>query len=99
MQQQPWWLQTEWPNQEAGSLVFFSKGEFSDYGVLGSFKVLKDLNQEVLEPIVKGIRERHPEQDQTGLLIPLLVRGGFLEEIHCNEINIGNYGLFVEARN
>lgn len=40
----------------AGKLFFFSEGSYSDYGIVGTFLALEELNEEKMKAVVEEIR-------------------------------------------
>lgn len=88
---------------EAGSTVLLDKGEYSDYSVIGVFKVLrtfqpinelrlfvtKKLGISGLEDAAdKAIRQQHFEPDE---FTAHLIRHGFIVDIEYNTLYLGGY--------
>lgn len=84
---------------EAGKLICFSTGEYSDYSYDGHFLTLEPLTRPVVEEIADICRARALEEnryDPKGYFIPELIKRGLIMVVDCQEIHIGSYGeLYV----
>lgn len=79
---------------KAGTLLLFDKGEYSDYCVMGLFKVKKDfLPYVVLEDYLKdnpkNRREYGFEEDR---FVTFLLKKGYLTEMKYQNFYLGGYG-------
>ena len=78
---------------QAGTLVAFSEGEYSDYNYLGHFVALStitndDYQKAAREELVKGAYEQNHFK-----VIANLIRAGKLLEVTCSEVFLGAYGI------
>jgi hypothetical protein len=82
---------------EAGEVVAFSSGEYSDYGISGFSKVLKPLNKTVWDEMVAACTappDYDPDDDprfHDDRVMPWLVKNGYIEEIEYTELHLGAY--------
>ena len=77
----------------AGSLLKVDEGEYSDYGVLGFFVVLKSFYP--IEELTKFLKE-NPEQTKNcnfhgSAFLGYLVKMGYLCEINHSTLYLGGY--------
>jgi len=80
---------------EAGKLICFSTGEYSDYGYDGHFLTLEPLTRPMVEEVADKCRARCLEEDgydPKGYFIPELIKRGLIMIVDCQEIHIGSYG-------
>jgi hypothetical protein len=80
-----------------GSYVAFSEGCYSDYGVNGFAKCLKEINPEVWQEMVDactGPQEWDPSyiRFESGKAVPWLIANGYIEEIQYAELHMDDYG-------
>lgn len=77
----------------AGKLFCLSSGVYSDYGYSGHFLALVTITPEMFAKVVDeckaGTERRYEEQDK---FIATLIRRGWVMDIDCLEIHIGDYG-------
>lgn len=85
----------------AGTVLFFSQGEYSDYGYCGTVKLLKDINlQDVLTACKADWALRvhdRPEWRKDGDpdpqdFVAFLIASELAEDFDCREIHLGSYG-------
>ncbi len=89
---------------QAGKLIVFSRGEYSDYGYRGAFVALvhitPDMFMEAAEAAKAKAREENDkdswsegsEYGADDKFIPELVRRGWLLDVEYREIHTGSYG-------
>ena len=77
---------------KAGTLIVFSQGEYSDYSLMGHFVVLKDMEKEDLDKASEEERKKEVYKQSTVVVIANLITEGYLLEVHCREIHLGDYG-------
>lgn len=78
---------------EAGKLICFSSGEYSDYGYHGHFLTLEPLTRPMVEEIkAECLREAESLYDQQDGFIPKLIKRGLIMSIDCQVIHLGSYG-------
>ncbi len=87
------------PNHDykAGSLVVFTEGEWSDFGLLGHFVVLRDMGLADLRAAAASGQDPTVEYGfgPEGMLAAL-IREGFLLALDAREIHLGGYGCCPE---
>jgi hypothetical protein len=81
---------------KAGTLLALETGEYSDYGVEGFYRVLKDFDGKEL---MRQYLAEHPEQAEaysghTYEFSAWLSKSGFIEDIDYLRWHIGSYGCF-----
>jgi len=81
---------------EAGKLICFSTGEYSDYGYDGHFLTLGTLTRPMVEEVANKCRDRALKEnhyDPRDFFIPELNKRGWIMVVDCQEIHIGSYGV------
>jgi hypothetical protein len=75
-------------------LVAFEEGEYSDYGVIGFFRVLKDFSlKEEIEKYLKQFPEEAEDYcAELSKLVGWLSAEGFIEDVAYQSIWLGAYG-------
>ena len=85
----------------AGQLVHFTSGEYSDYQIKDTFLALRDLSTADAKSLVDGIRAHaKAEEEKVGWyggepqeeFLSALLRDGYLLSIICTEKHLGSYG-------
>lgn len=80
-----------------GAVVLFSSGEYSDYGLQGTFRALADFD---LAAVTTEFRAMPPEPEpadfygsdwETTRFLAFLTGREYLEEFHCREYHLGSY--------
>ena len=74
-----------------GELVLLSNGEYNDYGVIGLFRVLKEINAEVLVPIAEALQDDTERYDSLADVVRVLLAQEYLEMVAYKEIFLGLY--------
>jgi hypothetical protein len=69
-----------------GEIVLFTSGEYSDYGLIGLFRVIKELDEDKLP------KDNKRDWRRNYRVVGQLVREGFIEEINFKEFWISDYG-------
>lgn len=86
----------------AGKLVLFSDGEYSDYRFGSCYVATKTVTFDEVEKIAKEVTdEKERQEDKTGWydgnvhtdLIMRLIKNGWLIEVDITERHIGSYGV------
>ena len=82
----------------AGSLLSVESGEYSDYGVIGFFVVLRDFTpadqlSKYLDEFPKSKRPHCFESDE---FLAFLLKDGFLLEVLYGTLHLENYGRASE---
>lgn len=83
---------------EAGKLICFSTGEYSDYSYDGHFLTLEPLTRPMVEEVVEECKTKArvendgEEYGATGYFIPALIKRGLIMIVDCQEIHVGSYG-------
>lgn len=82
---------------EAGKLICFSSGEYSDYGYNGHFLTLEPLTRPMVEEVkveceAKAISENGDKYGAREFFIPSLIKRGLIMVVDCQEIHLGEYG-------
>ncbi len=81
---------------EAGKLICFSSGEYSDFGYNGHFLTLEPLTRPMVEEIkAECIREAESRYDQQDNFIPKLIKRGLIMAVDCQVIYLGPYGELI----
>lgn len=78
---------------EAGTIINITEGEYSDFHVLGTFRVLKKISLKRMLAICRTVEEI--SEDDFGLTyktIDYLQGFGYVEEINNRTIHLGSYG-------
>lgn len=75
-----------------GDLLLITKGEYSDYGIIGLFKVIQDFDP--LEKIEanKNRLEKGPHRDKPNRITSFLLSKNYIRELDKNELWLGYYG-------
>jgi hypothetical protein len=85
-------------NIPAGTLLCFTEGAYSDYGICGNFVVLQDIKpDDALEALEQAHKDNTSEfvgPDQEAF-IAKMIRGGFLASVNVHEIHLGSYALDI----
>lgn len=85
----------------AGQLVHFTSGEYSDYQIKDTFLALRDLSTDDAKSLAGGIRAHaEAEEEKVGWylgkpqeeFLSALLRDGYLLSINCIEKHLGSYG-------
>ena len=85
----------------AGQLVHFTSGEYSDYQIKDTFLVLRDLSTADVKSLADVIRAHaKAEEKKVGWyhgepqeeFLSALLRDGYLLSINCTEKHLGCYG-------
>lgn len=82
---------------EAGKLIVFSSGEYSDYGYDGHFLTLEPLTRPMIEEVkteceAKAVKEYGDKYGARDHFIPALIKRGLIMTVDCQEIHLGEYG-------
>ena len=88
-------------NIKAGRLLQFSEGEYSDYGIGGTFVALRDLTTgDIADCASIAAMNRYagykPSDAAKSGVKAELIRQGFLLEVDCEEIHLGSFGEISE---
>lgn len=82
-----------------GTIVYFSEGCYSGYGVMGMARVLKPFAKKVFEEMVAACTHP-PEYDKEGdprfhseEAMPWFLKNGYIEEIEYQELYLGDYSF------
>ena len=73
-------------NARPGELIRVEQGEYSDYGVLGFFVVLREFDPQVLYDEVRASNEY-------GDVLPRYIAAGYLLEVDHSTMHLGRNGL------
>ena len=85
----------------AGQLVYFTSGEYSDYQIKDIFLALRDLSTADVQSLASGIRAHaKAEEKKVGWyngepqeeFLSALLRDGYLLSINCTEKHLSSYG-------
>jgi len=81
----------------AGHLLFFSSGEYSDYGYNGHYVALKDITSSLIESIKNDVNAQaaKPEGwrlDKHEKFIARMISEGYLLSLTVSELHLGSYG-------
>lgn len=79
---------------DAGEILAFSEGEYSDYGYRGHVVAIKDfdLGQMMRQHISERIEQYAEEYSPTDGFETFLVASGVVVPLTCREVHIGSYG-------
>ena len=85
----------------AGQLVYFTSGEYSDYQIKDTFLALRNLSTADAQSLASSIRahakaegkkvgwyDGNPQEE----FLSALLRDGYLLSINCTEKHLGSYG-------
>lgn len=91
-------------NVTPGRTVLMTEGAYSDYHTLGVFRVVKAMDRDQVIAMIRLNDAELPEHDRGKIsdgdedwhvnadaLLNMLVRNGFIEEVDCDEIHLGDY--------
>lgn len=85
----------EYMRFKAGALVMFEHGEYSDFGTLGLYRVVKDVD---LQEMARRFRAVQVDPDDTyvdcGGFPPFLESEGYLESVDHRAVHLGSYNEF-----
>ena len=85
----------------AGQLVYFTSGEYSDYQIKDTFLALRNLSTADAQSLASSIRAHaKAEEKKVGWydgkpqeeFLSALLRDGYLLSINCTEKHLGSYG-------
>lgn len=86
---------------KAGKLHFFTEGQYSDYGIIGSFVALRDVSEaevkQIADYLLKQAAEKRPdskymaEMSAENSLVAELLRGGVLLDVDFTEIHVNDF--------
>jgi hypothetical protein len=83
----------------AGKILMLSSGEYSDYSVMGVFRTLKPITQDVYSAMRDACFSASPGYDryEVGKAAPWLIVNGYVEEVEHEELYLGDYGRIPET--
>lgn len=77
-----------------GIPTLFESGEYSDFGVIGCFLPLEDVDDAMMKEVIEAIPvDEWALADEKDLdqLLPALIRAGKVLEIQVDRLHIGSY--------
>ena len=89
----------------AGKLFQFTEGEYSDFGIMGTFLALEDITKTLLletknliqAELLISLSDPYDHEISQGLadrFLPALVRKGVLMDVDMVSLHYSNYGRF-----
>ena len=76
---------------QAGKLIVFSSGEYSDYGYHGAYVCLQSVSHEDIVNLQDEVNKSE-EYCKQSLFQSACIRKGWLAQIELREIHLGSYG-------
>jgi hypothetical protein len=83
------------PIIKAKTYLLLDYGEYSDYGILGFFVVLKDFSPATL---LAGFLEKENPEKNTDAFLAVLLQEGYLLELEYSTLTLGSYEALEDTR-